>query len=315
MHPRGPPGRTCGARARVVAIVAAQGTPCASCGPSGVPRPVAGYRSAGGAGSFYCSTDLWRWVAGDLPAPEPAWRVRVQILDRRLAGEQLPDDDAGDAREEDAVAAVAGRVPESRQPRLGADDRPPVGRDRPEPSPRPLDSRAAEGRAERGCGAKQPRKPGGRGLRPEADVFHGRAQDRLVAAGHEIAAVAVDDRPARALGPGQRRHLAAHRCYRYWTRNTLDRTRPGARGQKHVRGIVAISLPYHASDAIAALQDGQRQIVVHGCTEACRIGQQRGHQLFGFERAFARRPQGSGSHAEPRPAGPDLLRIQPVAEE
>src|SRR5882724_10693396 len=101
---------------------------------------VAGYRATGGAGSFYCSTDLCRSVAGDLragasPRPEPRGRERVDVLDGRLAGDELAYHHAGDPGEQDAVPAVAGGIPEPRQPRLRADDREPVGGDGPEPGP------------------------------------------------------------------------------------------------------------------------------------------------------------------------------------
>src|SRR5437867_5255818 len=76
-------------------------------------NPVAGRRAQEGAGSFYCSTDLWGTAVGDSsssPFPESCGRESCEILHRLLAGQELANDQAGDRGEQDSVPAVADRI-------------------------------------------------------------------------------------------------------------------------------------------------------------------------------------------------------------
>ena len=108
---------------------------------------VAGGRPSKGVVSFYCSTPLWRPVAGDLPLPESISSKAREVLSRWLAVEELADEEAGEPREEYTVSAMAGCIPEAAETWLAAEDRQSVRRDRSQAGPR-SENRPLEGGAQ-----------------------------------------------------------------------------------------------------------------------------------------------------------------------
>src|SRR3954467_7499803 len=77
----------------------------------------------------YCSTapleaDVWRLSAlAGSPGPEAVRGAAAEVLHQRFSRDQLTHQSPGEGGEQDAVPTEAAGIPESREARLGADDR------------------------------------------------------------------------------------------------------------------------------------------------------------------------------------------------
>src|SRR5256712_8984311 len=110
------------------------------------------------------------------------------------SGQEVAGDLSRERRQQHAVAAVAGGVPEALDLRIGPEDGPAVRRPGAEARPHPLDGLGFEARQQADGAPEDLREPLVRDPAVEARALHGAAEQRGATAGAHVAVVVVENR-------------------------------------------------------------------------------------------------------------------------
>src|SRR5262249_46287362 len=146
------------------------------------------------------------------------------------------------------------------------------------------------------------------------DILHGRSHDGLGPSGEHVDAVAVHDRRAGAVRPGQRSHLTSDRSdgNRPW--DALELPGPCSGRDDYVGRSVASFFSHDSNHAVTALIDPDGAVFHHPGTQPLRVEQQRPDQPFRINRAFMRGPECTGGAAEPGPSCFHFAGVEPVGQ-
>src|SRR2546425_12378 len=143
------------------------------------------------------------------------------------SGQEVAGDLARQRRQQHAVAAVSGGVPQALDVGIGSEDGSTVWRPGTEARPHPHDGLGLEARQQADGAAEDLREALVRDPAVEARALHGAAEQRGPTAGEYVAVVVVENRrrPAR---PGDGGHLPPHGLHGEWARQAAHLRGPRA---------------------------------------------------------------------------------------
>ncbi len=144
----------------------------------------------------------------------------------------------------------------------------------------------------------------------EPDILHRRPGDRLVPAGDQVTAVAVDDGALGILRPGERRPSGRGPAPRRGGAGTPSRA------PDHAPAAITISAapdtwparPTTPDDTVTPLIDAERRVVHQPAPQPGGVRQERADELLGLERALRAAPRGRPRSARARATAPSLRR-------
>lgn len=148
----------------------------------------------------------------------------------------------------------------------------------------------------------------------EADVLHRRSNDRFVGPRQHVTAVAVHNRGAGTVGPGERGHLALYRSYGDRPRNSLDLASPSSGREDDIARAVSSILANDADGTITSQIDADRGVRHDPCSGPFGVGQQRSNQALRLDGPFVRGPERARASAKPGPPGAHFVGIEPIRE-
>ncbi len=142
----------------------------------------------------------------------------------------------------------------------------------------------------------------------EADVLHRRSNDRFVGPRQHITAVAVHDRGASTVGPGERGHLAPHRSYGDRPGNSLDLASPRSGREDDIARAVSSILANDADGTITSQIDPDRGVRHDLRSGPFGVGQQRSNEALRLDGPFVRGPERTRAFGQARAIGRSLRR-------
>ena len=142
---------------------------------------------------------------------------------------------------QDPIPSVTRRVPQTRQMRVGTDDRAPVGSARAQSDPGPAEKNIAKGRKQAADYRADVIKPGCGNRHVEAGIFHRRSGDSPTGLWQHITACPVHDYFRAAVGPVHCRYLPTDRLNRQRSREAQQLSRPGTARYKYGTCVMVLS--------------------------------------------------------------------------